>query len=192
MNWSPGALVELRTERFVVRTMTREDINDEFLGWLADPEVMLGLNLPRRRLSRLQAVRYVLGHDNRGNFMLTICKREDGRGIGFFTVNCDLGNRSAETSVVVGNREYWGQNVVVETRSALLDFIFETLNMHKVIGRPHGRNFSSIYNYKVMGFQCEAVLREQMRSVSDDSRLDQLVFGLLRSEWRARDAKPRV
>ena len=65
MTWTPGALLKLPTERFLLRTMTREDVTDTYLGWMADPGVMVGLNLPRRKLSRLQAVQYVLSHDNR-------------------------------------------------------------------------------------------------------------------------------
>ena len=189
MSWAPGALLELKTERFVIRTMTREDVTDHFISWLADPEVMLGLNLPRRRLSRPQAVRYVLGHDNRTKFCLAICLNPDGPQIGFFIVNCDLRHKFAETSVVIGDRDFWGKNVVIETRSALLDFLFDQMNMHKVLGRPHGRNFSSIFNYKAMGFKCEAILREQMCSIQDENRLDQLVFGMLRDEWSARRQK---
>ena len=74
----------------------------------------------------------------------------------------------------------------METRATLLDFLFDQMDLHKVTGRPHGRNFSSIYNYKALGFHCEAVLREQMRSIKDDQRLDQLIFGMLRDEWHAR------
>jgi RimJ/RimL family protein N-acetyltransferase len=190
MSWEPGALLSLTTRRFIIRSMTREDVTERFLGWLADPGVMVGLNLPRKRLSRLQAVRWVLGHDNRSRFFLAVCPRPEGEPIGFFTVVCDNAHNTAETSVVIGERDWWGKDVVKEARTALLDFLFDTLRMHKVIGRPHGRNFSSIYNYQVLGFRCEAVLREQMRAIDGDAdadvRLDQLIFGMLRSEWQAR------
>ena len=186
--WEPGASVRLETPRFIVRSMAREDVDAAFLGWLADPEVMLGLNLPRRQLSRLQAVRWVLGFDNRARFCLGIYPRSESGGatIGFFTVVCDPNSRCADTSVVIGERSWWGRNVVIETRRELLDFLFDRLDLHKVTGRPHGRNIASIFNYKALGFTCEAVLREQLRSIRDDSRLDQLIFGMLRSEWQTR------
>lgn len=189
--WEPGALLHLETPRFIVRSMIREDVTDAFLGWLADPEVMLGFNLPRHRLSRPQAVRWVLGFDNRSRFCLGIHVAPSGPQIGFFTVECDLRNRCAETSVAIGDCSFWGRNVVVEARSALLDFLFEEMDLHKVLGRPHGRNLASIYNYKALGFACEAVLREQLCSIQDDSRLDQLIFGMLRSEWRSRRGSQR-
>lgn len=189
MSWTPGALLKLETPRFIVRSMAREDVTETFTGWLADPEVMVGLNLPRRRLTRPQAVRWALSHDNASNFMLVVIDKASNEAIGFFTINADAGHLTAETSVVLGNHDFWGKNVVVEARTAILNFLFETLGIHKVIGRPHGRNFSSIFNYKVMGFTCEAVLREQMRAVDGNSRLDQLTFGILKTEWQARKAK---
>lgn len=187
MTWEPGDLLRLETDRFVVRSGAREDVTDDFLAWLADPEVMIGLNLPQRKLSRTQAVRYVLAHDNRTRFFLLVCDKADGRAIGFFIVTADPKHRCAETSVVIGDRDYWGKNVVIEVRSAILDFLFDTLDMHKVLGKPHGRNFSSIFNYKAMSFECEAVLREQMRAVDDGTaRLDQLIFAIFKTEWQAR------
>jgi RimJ/RimL family protein N-acetyltransferase len=186
MNWKPGDLLTLETERFRLRSMLREDVTEDYLKWLADPEVMVGLNLPRRQLSRLQAVNYALSFDNQSRFKLIFEDRDGDRAFGFFTITSDPGHRSAETAVVLGDQSYWGKNAVIEGRTAIINFLFDTLKMHKVIGRPHGRNISSIFNYQALGFTCEAVLREQMRSVNEDERLDQLVFGLLRSEWEER------
>ena len=109
-----------------------------------------------------------------------------GETIGFYTATIDPKHGYAETSVVVGNRNFWGKNVVIETRTALLDFLFETIGVHKVIGTPHGRNFSSIFNYKAMGFECEAVLREHMLSVDGKTQMDQLIFAMFRDQWKER------
>ena len=186
MTWTPGALVALQTERFNLRSIEREDVTEEFAGWLADPAVMVGMNLPRKRLTRVQAVRWALAFDNRRGLMILVTDRSDDRQVGMFTISLDTVHNTAETAVVIGNHDYWGKNVVVECRTALMDFLFDEIGVHKVIGRPHGRNFSSIFNYKAMGFTCEAVLREHMRPIDGDGRLDQLIFGMLRTEWQAR------
>lgn len=192
MSWTPGTLLTLETERFILRTMTREDVDEGVMSWLADPEVMLGLNLPRRKMTRAQAVRWALSYNNTSKFMVVITVKETSEKIGFFTLTLEGAHRTAETAVVVGEQSWWGKNVVAECRAVLLDFLFDTMDMHKVVGRPHGRNMSSIFNYKKMGFKCEAVLREQMRAIEsaagEDKRLDQLIFGMLRSEWHARKA----
>lgn len=188
MSWTPGDLIFLETERFTLRSIAREDVGDTFLQWLADPEVMVGLNLPRRRLSRAQAVHYAMGFDNFRTALLLVTAKNTGDMVGFFTITMEQAHGTAETAVVIGNKSFWGRNVVIESRGAILDFLFDTLDLHKVIGRPHGRNMSSIFNYKAMGFKCEAILREQMRSIEGEGRLDQLIFGMLKSEWLARRA----
>lgn len=185
MSWTPGALLNFETPRLIVRSMAREDVTPEFISWMADPEVMVGLNLPRQRLTRAQAVRWVLSHDNARRFIVLVIDKQSGQPVGFFTITVESVHETAETSVVIGNHDYWGKNIVVEARTALLDFLFDTVGVHKVIGRPHGRNFSSIFNYKAMGFTCEAVLRQQMRAISGEARLDQMIFGLLKEEWQA-------
>ena len=188
MTWRPGALLRLSTESYVLRSIEREDVTEGFLAWLADPEVALGLNLSGRRMTRAQGVRWALNFDNDARMLLLVFDAEAGAPIGFYQATFDNGNRVAETSVVLGDKAYWGKGVVKETRSAILDFLFDVRDAHKVIGRPHGRNFSSIFNYKAMGFVCEAVLKEQMRAIEGDGRLDQLIFGMLKRDWLARRA----
>lgn len=83
MDWQPGALVELTTERFIIRSMLREDVTEAFLSWMRDPEVMVGLNMPKRKLSRAQAVRYVLSNDNQNRFLLGIHSKSSETQIGF-------------------------------------------------------------------------------------------------------------
>lgn len=186
MTWLPGALVSLETERFLLNSIEREDADESFAEWMADPDVMIGLNLPRRRLSRAELVAFAMSHDNKHRFCLVIRARDENKTIGFYTATIDPGNLTAETAVVIGDKDYWGRDAVRETRPVLLDFLFDDLKMYKVIGRPHSRNFASIYNYKILGFKCEAILREQMLSLDGDKRLDQLIFGMLRREWYER------
>jgi len=184
MKRRPGDLVTLETERFTIRSIEREDVTDSFLAWLTDDDVVIGMNMPQRQMTIAQAIRWVLSFDNDKRFFLLVLDTQTGTPIGFFTATID-GHNVAETAVVVGDRAYWGQNVVMEARGAILDLLFDTLKVHKVIGKPHGRNFASIYNYGAMGFTCEAVLREQMKAIQKDERLDQLVYGIFASEWQS-------
>lgn len=188
MTWTPGALVSLETENFTLRSIEREDANDRLADWMADPDVMIGFNLPRRRLSRAELVSFALNHDNRSRFCLMLRPKGKKDPIGLFTATVDLGNSVAESAVVIGEKTYWGQDVVRETRTALIDFLFNDLGLHKIFGRTHSRNFSSIYNYKVLGFKCEGILRQQIYNSQSDERLDQLIFGMLRDEWMDRGA----
>lgn len=87
----------------------------------------------------------MLDHNNATRFCLLVSLRE-GRPIGFFNVAVDAHHRCAETAVLIGKRAQWGRNVVIEVRCALLDLLFAEMEMHKVIGQPHGRNFASLFD----------------------------------------------
>lgn len=184
-SWKPGQAVSLQTESCLLRSMGPVDVDQRFVSWLADPEVVETLNLPARARRPAELDGYMRRFDNKASFGLGVYGRETGLIIGFYAVYCDLRNALASTNVIIGDRSYWGRGVVVETRSAILDFLFDAVGMEKVIGNPFARNFPAVFNYKALGFTCEGVLRQHRRSHSG-GRIDQLMFGLLRDEWHAR------
>ena len=189
MSWQLGQPLCLETSRFFVRSMTPADVTNQFIAWTRDPEVIQTLNLPVRKVKREEFVRYVQRFDNKVSFGLGIFTKKEDHHIGFYSVLCDNRQATAITNVVIGERDYWGKGVVIETRAAILDFLFDRLAIHKVWGKPFARNFPAVFNYKAQGFTCEGVLREHLKSVTG-GRIDQLVFGLLRHEWRARKTSP--
>ena len=189
MSWTPGTPVRLTTKRFVIRSMIPADVTPRFLRWQSDPQTREGQNTHRKNTKMQEAKQIVAKADNRRIFYLLIGATFAETPIGLYTVKADLDNLVAETMVVIGEKSYWGKGVVLESRAALIDFLFDQHGMHKIVGRPHARNLASIFNYKAQGFTCEGVLREQFKSVADGSRLDQLEFGLLRDEWHASQRK---
>jgi len=184
--WRAGEPVELDTARFRLVSLGPGDVSERYLDWTADPQVMTPVNRPAERRSRAEVERYLARFDNRASFHLGILEREHDELIGVYSVYCDAANAVAETNVLVGERAWWGRHAVVETRAAILDFLFEQVGMEKVQGRPFVRNVAIVSTYNAQGFRCEGILRAQVRAL-DGSRLDQFHFGLLREEWRARE-----
>lgn len=171
--------------------MTPEDISDRYIAWAKDPELMENLNNPAQVINRTQLTRYIKKFNNKTSFHLGVFDKKSGLHIGFFTAHCDAKNRSAQTTVVIGDREYWGKGVVLEARGAIFDFLFNRVGVVKIWGSPFERNFPSIFNYKAQGFTCEGVLRKHVVNVQG-KRVDQYIFGLLREEWRERRKKERA
>jgi ribosomal-protein-alanine N-acetyltransferase len=184
--WRPRQPLLLETARFQLRSLGRGDASDRWTAWAADPALMNPLNTAARPIARDELVRYIESFDNDNAFLLGVFDRVSGLHVGFYAVNVDKPNRSATTNVVIGDTAYWGQRVVLETRAALLDFLFDTVGVDKVIGVPFAENHAAIYNYKAQGFTLEGVLRQQRLSFDGRRRLDQCHFGMLRAEWHAR------
>ncbi len=171
------------TANYQVGPLTAPEVDDRFVGWFNDPELAASANLPRVA-DRDQCVRWAAGIERSGNLILAIRSKTEERAVGFFLVFLDRANALARTAVILGERDHWGRGVVLECRSALLDFLFERLGVHKVWGRVNTRNLPSVFNYKAQGFAVEGVLRRYAPDPAG-GRADQYLFGLLRREWRA-------
>ena len=185
MKWTPGTPLGLQSENYFLRSMTPTDITNRYIDWAKDAELMENLNTPPKEIDREQLIRYLKRFNNKTSYHLGLFTKESGLHIGFYTVFVDARTRTAQTNVVIGDRDFWGKGVVLETRAVIIDFLFDALGMERVWGSPFERNFPSIFNYKAQGFTCEGVLRKHGLRVSGE-RVDQYIFGLLRDEWHAR------
>ena len=179
--WKPGMPAQLATENYVLRTLTPADVTDRMVEWFSDPEVMrfvdLPINMPREHVEKFVSI-----FDNKIGFCFGIFDRTDRTFVGFFHVHCDPRSRNARTAVVIGEKEYWGKGVVLETRAVLLDFLFGVLRLHKVWGAIYSRNLPSLFNYKAQGFKYEGLLREESQD-REGGWHDIYRFGMLRDEW---------
>lgn len=94
-------------------------------------------------------------------------------------------------STIVGDRDYWGRNILVELANTALEFIFEEMDAEKITGLAMARNLPTVFINKAMGLKVEAVLRKQGR-MPDKGRVDVLSFDLLREDWRAQQQESTV
>ena len=185
MSWTPGTPLALESARYCLRSLVADDVSERYLDWTADAELMRPLNRPAQRIARDELARYVRAFDNRLRFHLGVFSKADDGHVGVYTVEIDAPNRLARTNVLIGERAHWGVGIILETRSAVLDFLFETAGIEKVWGTPLARNVGALYNYQAQGFRCEGILKAHIRA-AEGERLDQYLFGMSREEWLAR------
>jgi RimJ/RimL family protein N-acetyltransferase len=95
----------------------------------------------------------------------------------------DPNNRKAQVGYALG-REHWGKGYINEALTALLDFAFGELNLHRVEADIDPYNDASIRVVEKLGFQREGYLRESW--IIGGEVKDALYFCLLKREWLAR------
>jgi RimJ/RimL family protein N-acetyltransferase len=185
----PGPPIRLETQNYVVRSIEHADVNEDYRDWTHDQEIMAGVNSSPTEMTIEDMHKYVDRFDNRNSFHFGIFDKNAGnKMVGFFVIYRDRRHNLAQTNVVIGNKDYWGKAVVLETRSAVLDFLFDTVKVGKIWGNPMVRNIRSVFNYKAQGFVAEGVLRRH-RIDPDGKRVDQVMFGLLPEDWAAQKKK---
>jgi RimJ/RimL family protein N-acetyltransferase len=176
--------LEIASENFVLRSLVEDDIGEQYHSWFADSELMEHFGGGSNQ-SIDQLRRFLTTFNNSTRFHIGIFANDTTEFIGYYYVYVDYYRSLARTAVLIGEREYWGKGVVIETRSCLLDFVFDKLKMERVWGWVDTRNIPAVFNYQVQGFQCEGILRGHGTAL-DGSRVDQYVFGILADGWRAR------
>lgn len=82
------------------------------------------------------------------------------------------------------HRDYWGQGIMTEAVSAVLDFGFTELGMNRVEARIDIANERSKKLLERLGFTYEGYLRQ--RFFLGDRYDDDHYFGLLKHEWLGR------
>ena len=178
------ALMAVETERFSLRPLTADDVNDEYVSWWNDAEIQKGLKSPPRRWDRFRAYKHLSTFDSQYRFHLGIFCQDDGKLIGWHAVFINPKARTAKSNIIIGDKSFWGKGVVFEVRRRVLEILFDELELEKVKGEIIGRNYPSIFNYKQLGFSSEGVLRKDRPAVGG-GRADVFLFGLLREEWAA-------
>ena len=80
--------------------------------------------------------------------------------------------------------DFQGHGYAREAAGAVLDFVFETLNPHRVEAFLDARNAASAALCERLGMRREATLLEE--EYNDGEWQDTAVYGVLRREWAAR------
>lgn len=183
MTHEAGKPVRLDTERFHLRSLHSSDATARYAAWLNDPEVTRFLQVRFSGLQGVATIRdYIDGHDNVNRFLLGIFDREKDLHIGNYSLRLRRVHLTGNQGTMIGDKDYWGKGVVLETRAALLDFCFDDLGLDKVNGAVLSRNGPALYNYRRQGWVVEGIRKAQF--ICDDERVDCVQFSMFRDHWR--------
>lgn len=170
----------LETERFVLRALTQDDASETYLSWLKDAEINRNLvtNGDEQSIETLR--RYIASHDGETSVLFGIFLR-DGRHIGNHSFRHVRAENYATVGVMIGDKEYWGQGVPLETRGRILDLAFDDLACRSVRAGCYSHNLSAIYNFKRQGWKLTGK-QEHIVQV-DDRWSDLLRFEIQAEDW---------
>ncbi len=176
-------LPTLTASRVRLRWLTERDVPDLFAVF-SDPETMRYWSSPAmsevgEAETLLQKIHDAFRH--RELYQWGIVRDGEDRVVGTCTLaRLDFPNRRAEVGFAL-RRELWGQGLMTEALSALLDHAFRDLHLHRVEADVDPRNERSIRLLEKLGFSREGHLRE--RWIVAGETADTVFYGLLRREW---------
>jgi ribosomal-protein-alanine N-acetyltransferase len=174
----------LTTDRLRLRPFTGAD-TDAIFALHRSAHILRYWDAPPWR-DRAQADRFIvtcgrMAEDGSGA-RLALERLSDQAFIGWCTLarwNPDF--RSASVGYCLDDAA-WGQGYATEAGRSLLQWAFDTLDLHRVQAEVDTRNAASARVLEKLGFVREGTLREDC--IVDGVVSDSWVYGLLRREWQ--------
>lgn len=176
-------LPTLETERLLLRKMRLEDAEDLF-EYASDPEVAKYTTwVTHESLADSQRfLNFILERYPRGEFAdWGIIHKTDRKFIG----TCGFAEwaifpNCAEVGYAL-SRKYWGKGYVPEAVWKLLNFGFETLNLHRIEARCKVENIASARVMEKVGMKFQGIFPQQMYVKGE--YWDLKVYSILRQEF---------
>lgn len=199
----PRRFPELRTERLLLRRITKRD-RSSIYGIFSDAETLRYYDIDpfQKKEEADELIAFFADRERRGigiRWGIALPGRGDGarsssgsglerwKGTSKLIGTCGFNRfeRSEARRGIVGydlSREHWGKGYVPEAMQAVLHYGFESLALNRIEAYVEPGNRASVRVLEKLGFTCEGLLRQfafYRRAVRD-----QLCFSLLSSEWR--------
>ncbi|MDD2228142.1 MAG: GNAT family protein [Candidatus Cloacimonetes bacterium] len=123
------------------------------------------------------------------NIYLAICLREDGKMIGFTSINnIDCRNLKAEWGgTIIGEKDFWGKGYATEAAKLMLDYLFEQYPMHKCYGYCLEDHKITEKMLLSLGFTLDGLVRDDV--YKDGEFKSKLLFSILKEEYVTRYSK---
>ena len=176
----------LTTQRLVLRPLAEADL-PKLTHWINQPEMRLFLSV--RTPNSLAAERAWLESVTRsGNppqdIVFGIVHKKGSRLIGVTGLHqIDWINRRAVTGSYLGAAADRGKGYGKETKLALLEYAFNTLDLRKVNSEANANNIASQKCLLACGYTQEGVRRQHL--FIQGRPVDLVLFGITQAEWRA-------
>lgn len=180
----------LHTQRLLIRNFTASDL-EAFLAYRNDPEVAKyqgwSLPYPREKGEAFIAEMEDIHAPKQGQWLqLALELKETGALIGdvaFCIKDDDI--RQAVIGFTVASA-YWQKGFATEGLTALIDYLFEDIDLHRITADCDTENTGSWKTLEKLGFRREAHFVESLFINSEYT--SEYFYGLLQREWRAKAA----
>jgi ribosomal-protein-alanine N-acetyltransferase len=171
----------LKGKTIYLKSITLNEVNNTYLSWLQDEEVMRGIATTGYTLENLKA--YVEQRINNPSIaFFTIRVNDTNEHIGNIKLEMqDAKAKVSDLGLLVGNRNYWGKGIGLEACKLAITYGFEEMQLRKIYLAVYENNPSAKKIYEKLGFKMEGTLRKHI-SVNGEF-YDKHFMGLFKNEF---------
>ncbi|CAM3985899.1 MULTISPECIES: GNAT family N-acetyltransferase [Flavobacterium] len=176
-------IIIIETDRIKLRPIDSKD-NEQIFNYRSDSETNKYQGFVPKELNEVDE--FIAKNPTEFNqpeswFQLVIIEKKSNEVIGDLGIHfigddgfqCELG--------CTLSKKYQGKGFATDAMRSTIDYLFNSLNKHRVTGSIDPRNIASIQLLERLNFRKEAHFKESL--FIDGEWVDDIVYGLLKSEW---------
>ncbi|MBT3700614.1 MAG: GNAT family N-acetyltransferase [Alphaproteobacteria bacterium] len=176
---------ELQGQLTTLKPFTEEDVTDEYVGWLHDPDVTEFLEITRTERSKEALQLYTRNAEkDPDRYFYSLLANDINEAVGTISVRHNKMHATATYGFIIGDKDYWGTDVALDAQKTVFNFAFEELKIRKLSAGVCLKNLPSHFNLRRLGFEKEGVLRaDVLLGEGGDIVSDVVRYGMLYDKW---------
>ena len=173
----------LETERLILRKFVIEDSAAMYKNWASDEEVTRYLTWPahpNQEISKIVIGDWITSYSNENYYNWAIVLKDKKETIGSISV---VHMNEAVSKVHIGyciGKTWWHRGITSEALKAVMDFLFEEVDVNRIEARHDPRNPNSGKVMKKCGMKYEGTLHSS--DWNNQGICDACYYALLKSE----------
>jgi RimJ/RimL family protein N-acetyltransferase len=179
-------------EKIYLRPLELEDVNEKYLQWVNDPEVVLGRIESYFPMTRDKQIEYVRSQLARKDVvMFAVIEKHTDSFIGVVKIGpINWIHRYTEHAFMIGDKSCWNKGYAREGILLILDYIFRHLNLLNVYAGASSPNRASIRKNERNGYKIEGIFKNKL--FVNGNYVDHVIMSLSREEFLKRNPEPIV
>jgi [ribosomal protein S5]-alanine N-acetyltransferase len=172
-------------DRIYLRPLQIEDSQGPYVSWLNDREVCSG-NSHHIFPNTIEDIKQYISDSNikkGNNLILAIILTNNNSHIGNIALQkIEFINRSADLSIIIGEKSLWGKGYAKEAAIVLISHAFLSLNLRRITCGTFDTNISMQYLARSLGMIEEG--RRRQAVFKEGKYVDIIEYGLLKREFQ--------
>ncbi len=151
----------MEDETIYLRDVNIDDVNEDYYGWLNDPDVTKYTESRFYPQTIADIKEYVAQEaKSADSVFFAIISKEDNKHIGNIKLHrINWIHRHAELSILIGDKSFWGKGIGQRAIRLATEYAFAILNLYKVYAECYSVNKASIKAFQKAGYEEEGLLK---------------------------------
>lgn len=175
-------IVQTDDNNLFLKVLKTDEVSEDYVNWLSNYEVVKFTDQKYVEQTRERVELFVEEQFFSINSILygIFWKQKHIGNIKLGPI--DFNNKVGEISYFIGNLDLWGFGIATKSIKAIVSIAFNEVDLEKVTAGCYSINIASKKVLENNGFELEGTRKKH--SIFEGKRVDSLVYGLIRSDYK--------